>query len=137
MTRLPRYSLYLRLLRLSLLAGALYDLLLAAVLVFAADTVARGLGVPLPGEAFYLSLMAVFLVMMSAFYLLAVYDPTSYRGNILVAIGGRAAAVVVLATAALGNADLTGLYVMAAGDLFFAVLHATLYWPIRQRHKGG
>lgn len=131
MTRLPRYSLYLRLLRLSLVVGAAYDVVLAAGIAFAPDFVARLLRVPLPGAAFYLWLLAFLLVTIAAFYLLAAYDPASYRGNILVAIGARTAAAVLLAAAG-RSAGLPGLYVAAAGDFVFAVAHTVFYLPLRR-----
>lgn len=131
MTRLPRYSLYLRLLRLSLVLGAAYDLVLAAGMAFTPDLVARLLRVPPPGAAFYLWLFAFFLATLAAFYLLAAYDPASYRGNILVAIAARTAAAALLAAAAFRE-GLPGLYAAAAGDLVFAVAHTAFYLPLRR-----
>lgn len=128
---LPRRGLLLRLLRLSLLVGALYDLALAAHLVLAPEVAERLLRVPRPGEDFYLWLLAVLLAMLAAFYLLAAFDPISYRGNVMVAIAGRGAAGLVLALAA-RKAGLAGLYVLAAGDLAFAAAHGLLWWPIRR-----
>jgi len=131
MTRLPRYSLYLRLLRLSLVAGAAYDVVLAIGVAFAPDFVARLLRLPLPGAAFYLWLLAFLLVTIAAFYLLAAYDPASYRGNILVAIGARTAATMLLAAAA-WREGLPGLYVAAVGDFVFAVAHMAFFVPLRR-----
>jgi hypothetical protein len=128
---LPRYSLYLRLLRLSLIAGAVYDFVLAALLAFAPDLPAQLLGVPPPGEDFYLWLIAVIVAMLGAFYLLAAYDPVAYRGNVAVAIAGRAAAGVVLGMAA-RRSGLAGLYPLAAADLLFAAAHAGFWWPVRK-----
>lgn len=127
----PRYSALLRLLRFSLVAGAVYDAAYALVMVAAADLPARWLSLPKPGEDFYLWLIAVFLLMLAGFYLLAAYDPLAYRGNIDIAIVGRLAGGVVFLLAASGRPELAGLYVLAAGDLFFAVVHAALWLPIR------
>ncbi len=131
MLRLPRYSLYLRLLRLSLVVGAAYDVVLATGLAFAPGVVTRLLRLPLPGEDFYLWLIALLLVTLAAFYLLAAYDPASYRGNILVAIGARTVATALLAAAAWSE-GLPGLYVAAGGDFVFAVAHVAFYWPVRR-----
>ncbi len=128
---LPRRSIYLRLLRWSLVIGAVYDFFLAAVFTAAPDLPARLLGVPRPGEDFYLWAIAVILTMLGAFYLLAAYDPVAYRGNIAVAIAGRLAAGAVLVLAA-RQSGLSGLYPLAAGDLLFGVLHAVFWWPIRK-----
>ena len=129
---LPRYSLFLRGLRISLILGALYDVVYALVMVLAPDLPAKWLSLPKPGEDFYLWLMAVFLLMLASFYLFAAYDPKAYRGNVIIAILGRTAGGLVFLLAAWGRPDLSGLYVVAAGDLFFALLHAIFWWPIRR-----
>ncbi len=123
---------FLRLLRLTLVVGALYDLAFAAVMAFAPEIPARILALPTPGEDFYLWLMAVFLCMLAAFYFLAAYDPVSYRGNIAVGILGRLAGGSVFLLARVGRPDLDGLFLIAAGDLIFAVLTACFWWPIRK-----
>lgn len=128
---LARKGLFLRLLRASLFAGALYDLALAALLVLAPELPERLLGVPRPGEDFYLWLLAVLLAMLAAFYLLAAFDPFSYGGNVLAAIAGRGTAGLVLALAA-ARTGFSGLYLLAAGDLVFAGLHAAFWWPVRR-----
>lgn len=128
---LLRRGQWLRLLRLSLLAGALYDLGLAAQLLVAPDVAESLLRVPRPGEDFYLWLTAVMLGMLAAFYLLAASDPISYRGNVAVAIAGRAVAGLVLLHAG-RKTGFAGLYVLAAGDLFFAAAHGLCWLPIRR-----
>ncbi|RMH22669.1 MAG: hypothetical protein D6696_02685 [Acidobacteria bacterium] len=120
----------LRLLRWSLVAGALYDLVLAALLLLAPELPARLLAVPPPGEAFYLQLLAVLLAMIGVTYLLAAYDPVSYRGLIVLAIAGRSAAALALASAA-GQPGLAGLNLLAAADFAFAAVHAACWLPIR------
>lgn len=132
-TPLPRYGRWLSLLRGSLVAGALYDLVFAALMLLAPGLPERLLGIPQPGEAFYLWLMAVFLTMLAGFYLLAAYDPVAYRGNIVIGIVGRLAGAVVLGLGALSDPMLGGLWLLAAGDLTFAIFHAICWWPIRRR----
>ncbi len=127
-----RYSLYLRILRLSLAAGGLYDLALAALLALAPDFASRLLSLPLPNDAFYLGLLVVLLSMVGAVYLLAAYDPMAYAGNVLVAIAGRFAAGVTMVAAAAVRSDLGGLYLLAAVDLLFAAVHAACWWPCRR-----
>lgn len=130
---LPRYALYRRLLRASLAAGALVDLALAAALLVAPDKLLGLFALPMPGADFYLVLLAVLAAMAGAFYLLAVYDPIAYGGNIAVAILGRGTAgVALLYTAAAGGDALTGLYPLAAVELVFAAAHAACWLPIRQ-----
>lgn len=127
----PRHGRLLRALRISLIAGALYDVAFAVVLVVAPTLPERILSLPQPGETFYLWLLAVLLSMLAAFYLLAAWDPFSYHGNVAVAIGGRTAGGLVLLLATVGRPDLAGLLPLAIGDLVFAALHAIFWWPIR------
>ena len=122
----------MRVLRLSLAVGGLYDAVLAVLLALAPELPLGLLALPPPGEGFYLGLLAVLLAMATALYLLAAYDPMAYAGNVLVAIAGRAAAGAVMITAALGRGDLEGLYLLAAVDLAFAAVHAASWWPIRR-----
>lgn len=128
---LPRFSIYLRLLRLGLTAGGLYDLALAALLALAPGLPAAWLGVP-PPAAPYRWLLAVLLTMLAAFYALAAYDAVSYSGNVAVAIAGRGAAGVVLAVFALGTSAWAGLLPLAIVDLAFAAAHAVCWAPIRR-----
>ena len=132
MSRSPaKANLYLRVLRISLAAGGLYNLVLAALLALAPELTFGLLSLPLPGEAFYFGLLVVLVSMVAALYLLAAYDPMSYAGNVLVAIAGRGAAGVLMVAAAVGRPDLAGLYVLAAVDLLFAAVHALCWWPCR------
>ena len=124
-------NLYLRVLRLSLTAGGLYDLVLAAFMVLAPAPTFGLLALPLPGERFYLGLLVVLVSMAAALYLLAAYDPMAYAGNVLVAIAGRFAASGVMAAAAAGRDDLGGLYLLAAVEFLFAAAHAVCWWPCR------
>ena len=127
-----RTSSLLGALRFSLLVGAVYDLVLAVVLLVRPSFASGLLGVPLPSPEFYLWLIAVLLVMLSLFYLLAAYDPMAYAGNVLVAILARGAAGAVLAWAALRQPELAGLFVLAGVDLLFAAVHAVCWFPIRR-----
>jgi hypothetical protein len=127
-----RVALCLRVLRFSLAAGGLVDAVLAALLALAPGLLFGRLGLPLPGEAFYLGILTVLVAMVAALYLLAAYDPMAYAGNVLVAIAGRLAAGATMIAAALGRGDLQGLYLLAAVDLAFGAVHAAAWWPIRR-----
>ncbi len=129
---LSHFSPYLRLLRVSLAVGGIYDLVLAALLALAPELPFGLLALPRPNEPFYLGLLVVLVAMVAALYLLAAYDPMAYAGNVLVAIGGRFAAGVIMVAMAAGRSDLSGLYVLAAVDLAFAAVHAVAWWPCRQ-----
>lgn len=131
-TELGRHAFYLRWLKISLIAGAVFDLILAAIMVFAPEIPAKLFELRPPGDDFYLWLIAVFLTMLAAFYFYAAYDPQAYAGNIKVAIIGRTAGFVVMVIGAIKDPTLWGLYVMGSCDLFFAVLHAIFWWPIRR-----
>lgn len=118
---------YLRLLRGSLVLGAVYDLVFAAIMVLAPQLTSRALGLPLPGERFYLWVMAVMLAMLASLYLKAAQDPRRYSAVVVVAAAGRCAGAAALAAAALDRPDLDGLWVLAAADLAFGVAHAVLW----------
>lgn len=124
---------FLALLRGSLVAGALYDLGFALLMVAAPGVPARWLGLPLPPlpeGAFYLWVLAVLLSMLAALYLLAARDTRRYSGIVAVAIGGRIAGGLAMAAAGL-RADLDGLYPLALADLGFGLTHAAFWLPIR------
>jgi hypothetical protein len=121
-------------LRASLVAGAVYDLGFAVLMVAAPEVPARLFDLPLPPlprGAFYLWLLATLLAMLACLYLAAAHDPRRYSAIIAVAIGGRALGAVALAAAALHGPDLGGLLPLAAVDLAFSVVHAGSWWPIR------
>lgn len=123
---------YLRLLRASLVAGALYDLAFAAAMVAAPHIPARMFGLPLPGEEFYLGILALFLTMLAALYLAAARDPRRYSAVIVVAIVGRFLGAAVFALAALAESHLAGLWPLAGADLAFSIAHAWFWWPTRR-----
>ncbi len=131
-TKIKRNHGYLRLLKLSLRAGAAYDLVFALAMVAFPAFSAELLGLRLPEDPYYLWLIAIFLVMLASMYLFAAYDPRAYWGNILVGIVGRTLGFFAMLTAAILDPTLSGLYLLAFGDLTFAVLHAVSWWPIRR-----
>jgi hypothetical protein len=124
----------LSLLRGSLVAGALYDLAFAVLMVAAPQVPARILNLPLPPlpeGRFYLWIMATLLLMLATLYLAAAHDPRRYSAIIAVAIAGRALGAAAFAVAALAGPGLGGLVPLAAADLGLSVLHAGSWWPIR------
>lgn len=124
---------FLTLLRASLVAGALYDLGFAVLMVLAPRTPARLFHLPLPPlpeGAFYLWIMATLLTMLALLYLAAAQDPRRYSAVIAVAIGGRTVGAAAFAIAGLAT-GLSGLYLLGATDLLFALAHAVFWWPIR------
>lgn len=121
---------FLELLRLSLVIGAFYDLAFALLMVAAPGVPSRLLDLPLPGEAFYLWILATLLTMLAVLYLIAARDTRRYSGIVAVAIGGRLAGGLVFLLAAFLH-GLGGLYPLAAADLAFGLAHAALWLPIR------
>jgi hypothetical protein len=116
-----------RLLRWSLVLGALYDATFAILMVAAPRLPARLLGLPLPplpAGAFYLWIMAVLLLMLAALYLLAAADPGRYAGVVLVAVAGRILGGLTFLAAAALAPGLAGLYPLAAADLALGLTHA-------------
>lgn len=121
-------------LRISLVAGAVYDLLFAVAMVAAPGIPARILRLPLPPlpqGAFYLWIMATLLLMLALLYLAAAHDPRRYSAIIAVAIGGRTLGALAFVIAALRDPALSGLYPLAAADFAFGAVHAAAWWPIR------
>jgi hypothetical protein len=118
-------------LRLGLIVGALYDFGFAALMTFLPEWTSRTFRVPLPSEAFYLWLIAVFLVMLGTLYLAAAQDPRRYSAIVVVAIGGRFLGFVALALAASARPEWAGLWPLAMADLAFSVFHAATWVPLR------
>lgn len=110
----------------SLRAGAVYDALFAFLLVVFPAQIAGTFRLPLPGERFYLWLIAVFLLSLGAFYILVARNPAGARDFLRLAIAIRLAGAVVIAAATLGRPDLRGLWAIAAGDLLFGASHWAL-----------
>lgn len=107
----------------SLYAGALYDAIFAFLLVAFPAQVGSAFRLPLPGERFYLWLIAFFLLTLAAFYLLVGRDPGRHRDFLRLAIAARLAGGAVIGAAVLGRPDLVGLLAVAAGDLAFGLAH--------------
>ena len=118
----------LKLLRASLVLGALYDLGFALAVVAFPAPAAEMLELPLPGERFYLWILATSLLMLASLYFLAARDPRRYSAVILVAIVGRTLGAVAFGAGAVGRPELGSLWYLAAADLSFAVAHGVL-WP--------
>ena len=128
----PRHARRMRaldLLRATLVFGALYDFAYAALMIVAPELPERLLQLPQPQEAFYLGVMAIFLVMLGSLYLFAARDPRRYSGIIVVAIVGRLAGGALFVATAMRNPGLWGLYVLAAGDILIALSHALFFRP--------
>lgn len=124
----------LGLLRASLVAGALYDIGFAILMVVAPRVPARMFGLPLPPlpeGAFYLWILATLLLMLASLYLAAAYDPRRYSAIIAVAVAGRALGALAFGIAILRGPDLGGLVPLAVADLAFSLVHAASWWPIR------
>jgi hypothetical protein len=137
MTMISSFSRRFRLLTLlrgSLVAGAVYDLGFAALMVAAPGTPARIFDLPLPPlprGAFYLWILAILLAMLALLYLAAAHDPRRYSAIIVVAIGGRLVGALAFTVAALLGPDLHGLLPLAAADFVFGAVHAAAWLPIR------
>lgn len=129
--RFARRFRFLKLLRASLVAGALYDATLAGLLVAAAGPRARLLGIPLPAERLYAGILAILLAMLAILVLAAARDPRRYSAVIAVASGGRLAVGITLIAATSGRPDLDGLHPLAAMSLLFGAAHITFWWPVR------
>jgi uncharacterized membrane protein (DUF4010 family) len=131
--RFARRFHFLALLQASLFAGALYDLAFAALMVLAPGVPARVLGLPLPGEPFYLWVMAILLAMLAFLYLLAAREPRRYSGIIPIAVTGRLLGALAFAVA--GYRDprlLPGIAVLAVCDLALGISPALFWYTVRK-----
>jgi len=113
-----------RFLRWTLVLGAAYDFVFAALMLAAPATLERAFALPRPDPGFYLPLLAVLLAMVGSAYLVAARDPAAHRGIVAIAVVGRLAGALVLGRAAASAPELAGLWPAAAGDALFGALHA-------------
>jgi len=107
----------------TLVAGAAYDSGLAFFFLFAPSALAGLFDVPLPGEALYLRLVGIFLVVLAVAYTVAARDPERFRPFVAVAILARVLGFLALALSTVGRPDLAGLWPPALADLAFAGAH--------------
>jgi hypothetical protein len=122
----------LRALSATLVAGAIWDFAFAATMLVAPRMLEVTLSLPLPGEPFYLRVIAVLLAIAGGFYWLTARDPRGRRPFVALAIAGRFAGFLLLAWSALERPGLAGLWVAAGGDLFFALAHAVTGRTLRR-----
>ena len=118
-----------RKLRITLVAGSLYDATFAFINLAAPGFGSWFLEIPLPQEQIYLRLTGVFLLMAACFYMLPVIHPERYLGNVVVAILGRGMGAIFLIAAATAFGQHPAFIFLGAGDLVFALLH--LYYLAR------
>ena len=113
-----------RRLRISLIAGSLYDLTFAVINMAAPGFGSFFFEIPLPEQQVYLRFTGVFLIMMALFYMLPVIHPGQYFGNVVVAILGRGMGAVFLIAATTFYGQPRAFILLGLGDLVFAALHA-------------
>ena len=78
-----------RILRMTMLVGAIYDLVFGVPILLFPARLAPLINLAMPKEEIYLRLCGVFLIMVAFFYYLAFRDLERYLGNVAVAIVGR------------------------------------------------
>jgi uncharacterized membrane protein (DUF4010 family) len=132
-SRFARRFRFLTLFQASLFAGALYDLAFAVLMVVAPGVPAQVLGIPLPGEPFYLWVMATLLAMLAALYVLVAREPRRYSGMIPIAVVGRLLGALAFAVAAIRDPKLLpGIAVLAVCDFALGVSPALFWYPVRK-----
>lgn len=112
-----------RRLRVTMVAGSLYDMVFAIINIAAPGFGSWFLEVPLPAEQFYLRFTGVFLFILALFYLLPVIHPGQYLGNVVVAIIGRGLGALFLIGAVLCFGYPKAFILLGAGDFLFSVFH--------------
>ena len=112
-----------RRLRVTMVAGSLYDMVFAVINVAAPGFGSWFLEIPLPEDQIYLRFTGVFLFIMALFYLLPVIHPGKYLGNVVVAIIGRGIGALFLIGAVLIFGYPKAFVMLGAGDLLFSVFH--------------
>jgi hypothetical protein len=107
----------------TLVAGAVYDFVLAGIFLVAPRVLSALLSVPLPGQPVFTRVIGVLLAIAGAVYLVAARDPKAARSYVWIAIAGRTAGFLALALSTVGHSELAGLWPPALGDLAFAAAH--------------
>ena len=116
--------------RCTMLAGAIYDALFAVPILVAPAWLSGLIAVSVPQEEIYLRFIGVFLLGLALFYLLPVIHAGRYLGNVAAAVAVRTAGGAFMLVAVLGFAQPRPFILLAAGDLFFAVLHYLSLVPL-------
>jgi hypothetical protein len=116
-------DLFVAIVRYTMLAGALYDLLFAVPMLAAPGWAAGILSLPMPDQEIYLRFTAVFLFGLALFYLLPVLHPGRYLGNVAAAAALRAMGGVFMVAAVLAYDQPRPFLLLGAVDLAFAGLH--------------
>lgn len=120
-----------RALRISLLGGAVYDLLLGCLILISGQGIMDALGSPVTGFPFYFALAAAPLFILPVLYSVAAFsDPIDgFRAPVLWARGGGGLFVILLVI--LHRPGAAWLFVLiGVMDLAWAVLHAVLWRSI-------
>ncbi|MGH9868909.1 MAG: hypothetical protein ACREAA_12185 [Candidatus Polarisedimenticolia bacterium] len=123
-----------RRLRISMAAGALYDLTFAVVNLGFPQVGSMFLEIPLPEQQVYLRMTGVFLLVLGLFYMLPVIHPGHYLGNVVVAILARTAGAIFLCAAALWFGQPVAFLALGVVDLVFAVIHLLFLWQATGGH---
>ena len=124
-----RRFLALKLLRGTLVAGALYDAGLAALLLWRPGSAAALLGLSSAESPPVAALAALWLAMLAALGVAAARDIRRYSAIVAALICGRAAAAVILTTSAIVSTS--PLPWTAAWSALLAVALAATWWPLR------
>jgi hypothetical protein len=113
-------------LRISMIAGASYDVMVGLVLVVALEPLSRLLPIPFPAEPFYARMLGVLLAGLGVFYAFAAHDLERnlrcVAGAILIRLAGGG---YLVAYAALSDIA-PFFYVFGAADLAFGAWHLML-----------
>jgi hypothetical protein len=117
-----------RALRISLLGGAVYDLVLGCLILVQGGRIMDALGAPVTGFSFYFALASTPLFILPVLYSVAAFsDPMDgFRAPVLWARGGGGLFIVLLVI--LHRPGAAWVFVLIGlADLGWAVLHASLW----------
>lgn len=113
-------------LRASILVGAIYDWVLAVLILWSPPALLAFFGLPAPADPFHFGFAAIPLVALPFFYLLAWRDADRHAGVVGAMVVARLAGFAYLTVYGAARGEPAGFSLFGAGDLAFAVVHALL-----------
>ncbi len=116
-------DLFIAFIRVTMLAGAVYDAAFAVPILVAPERLAPLLGLAMPAQEIYLRFTSVFLLGFALFYLLPAAYPGRYLGNVAAAVAIRALGGIFMVVAVAAYDQPRPFLILGVIDLAFAAVH--------------